>query len=125
MSSNRSWIFLGNPNRFDVDAYLERQRRIMWTVNPRRAIDVGDRAFMWRADGKQKGTGGVVAVGWVEAKPEMLPDDAPNLWRSTPLEPFLGNALRIRITLDDVRLTPQEGMLLRLNLETVPELSGL
>jgi hypothetical protein len=125
MSIYRSWIFQGNPKTFDVDTYLRTRRTIHWTVKPLRHIEPGDRAFIWRADGFDRGSGGIVAIGWVTSRPEVGPDDAPHLWRRRLPEVVNTEALRVPIALDEVRLTPQSGMLLRTDLEHSPDLAGL
>ena len=44
-----AWLFQGNPDRFDVDAYLRADRHVYWTVaRHENDIAVGDRVFLWR-----------------------------------------------------------------------------
>lgn len=49
------WIFQGNPDRFDVDAYLAGGAdRITWQVSKYAdKIHIGDLAYLWRAAGKK------------------------------------------------------------------------
>jgi hypothetical protein len=102
-------IFQGNPKLFDVDSYL-RRTRIRWLVNQHRdAISPSDTAFIWRADGGRKGSGGLVVVGRVLTPPVEMEDDVPVLWAETPR---LRIATRVEIELDDVRLDPPSGMLI-------------
>lgn len=122
-----AWIFQGNPRRFPVDDYLRHHDgHILWTVKPpSRVMDAGDRAFVWRADGGRPGPGGVVAIGRVASAPAPGPDDAPDLWgdpASAPLDP---SEHRVRIDLEEVRLTRREGMLPRSELLRHPVLSRL
>ena len=120
-----AFIFQGNPKYFEIDTYLrECQGTVRWTVKPPRQIDTGDRAFIWRADGKRPGTGGIVAVGTVLSEPRPMPDDAPHLWKGEASAPDKSN-LRVEIQLDEIRLTPAEGMILRSELRTHPVLSDL
>ncbi len=125
-----AWIFQGNPKRFDIDRYLLQQfrstRELGWTV-PKSAqdqISVGDQAFMWRADGRVPQSGGLIAVGSVIASPSYLPGTVPSLW--TEDEPAAKDiALRVGIRLDELRPTPQQGMVLRVDLENDPVLRSL
>ena len=120
-----SWILQGNPKRFDVDSYLGRQTNIVWTVgntNMQRSIQKNDTVFIWRSDGFVRGSGGIVAKGLIVDTPKPLQDDAKELWTS---KEGLGTSNRVKILLMDVRLTTEEGMLLRANLEDDLELSNL
>ena len=86
------WIFQGNPDEFDVDAYLTEQDNILWSVRQHREkIHTGDRVLIWRS-GK---IGGVVAVCTVESDPALQPDDAPDKWKKTGGEPDLRCRLKI------------------------------
>jgi hypothetical protein len=81
-----AWIFQGNPDTFDMDAYLARGlNRISWTVTKHQAeIRSGDRVFLWRAPGRRPGTvSGVVALCTVLSDPWMGEDDSAgqDLWR--------------------------------------------
>ena len=122
-----AWIFQGNPKLFDVDRYLMQHRHkneIVWTVRPKRRIERGDRAFIWRADGGVKFSGGLVAVGRVLSAPEFITDDAPELWRAGEQDATQPE-WQVRIHLDEIRLTERKGMLRRVDLEKDPVLSGL
>jgi hypothetical protein len=51
-----TWIFQGNPDRFDVDAYLATwPNPVFWLVT-RQANEMllGDRVFLWRNEGPAK-----------------------------------------------------------------------
>jgi hypothetical protein len=81
-----TWIFQGNPDRFDLDTYLSCARKIVWLVRQKHfAGDMrrGDRVFIWRASGKAKATAGVVASGWLTDSPtERLEDlKGADLWK--------------------------------------------
>jgi hypothetical protein len=98
-----AWLFQANPNSFDVDVYLSRARLITWTVNQKRfetAMEPGDRVFIWRAGGKQRGSAGIVASGWLTERPRIQEDDAAalDLWK----KPQPRAALRVRIRIDRV-----------------------
>ena len=65
----QTWIFQGNPDQFDLDAYLATApTQLFWLVT-RYAdqIAVGDRAFIWRTQGGAKAMAGVIAEATVVA----------------------------------------------------------
>jgi hypothetical protein len=108
-----AWIFQGNPKRFDIDDYLCRYSFIYWSApTNQREFEVGDRVFIWRSGE----ISGVVAIGTVKElpaprsnvkTPEALGDD---LWVSQQDEP---SEIKVGIQVEEVRLTPEEGMLAR------------
>jgi hypothetical protein len=137
-----AWIFQGNPMRFDVDAYLWEAAKgsgdITWTVpdSARDQIRVGDLAFMWRSDGRKRGSGGLVAVGKVRSAPALSLGDKRPLYdydepgaskerQEKTREMAEGIHLRVRIHLDEIRLLPEKGMLDRLELEADSRLGQL
>jgi len=115
-----SWIFQGNPNRFDIDDYLSRYSYIYWSApTNQKEFEVGDRAFIWRS-GVQAG---LVAIGIVKEKPalrkdvkiqEALGDD---LWVSQLDEP---SEMKVGIEIEDVRLTDEEGFISRDKVKSNP-----
>lgn len=115
-----AWILQGNPKRFDIDDYLTRYPFVYWSapIN-QKEFSIGDRIFIWRSGE----SAGVVAIGYLQelpAKrsevnmPSALGDD---LWVSEPAESF---ETKVGIKLDEVRLTPEEGMLERSLLKNHP-----
>jgi hypothetical protein len=99
-----TWIFQGNPDRFDVDTYLARARQILWLVGQKylaAEMHGGDRMFLWRASGHSKVPSGIVASGWLVEAPKVQPDDnwSRDLWKG-PVK--AGEALRVRIDVDRV-----------------------
>lgn len=79
------WIFQGNPDRFDIDTYLSRTSKIVWSVRQKNYAPKmlpGDEVFLWRASGKKKAVSGVVAFGHIIEPPQMRPDDSfsKGLW---------------------------------------------
>jgi len=116
-----AWILQGNPNRFDIDGYLPNSPFIYWRA-PRQQgeFSVGDRAFLWRAGE----SAGVVAVGRIRelptarrsvSRPDALGDA---LWASAPADP---SEAVVGVDIEEVRLTPAEGMLGREALKNHPE----
>lgn len=58
-----TWIFQGNPEIFDIDNYVENRRYIWWALRQkgyRDTIKINDVVFLWRADGKERRTGGIL-----------------------------------------------------------------
>ena len=85
MDEQRTWIFQGNPKRYDVRAALEELPTITWLVNQyRKQVRAGDAVFMWQA-----GTNaGVIATAEILTDPapipaRLRPDDA---WYAQPDE---------------------------------------
>jgi hypothetical protein len=116
-------IFQGNPREFNIDQYLSSRRRIRWLVNQQwREINAGDIAFIWRSNGTRPGSGGLVAVGRVLTPPVDMEDDVPGLWTEPPRARI---ALRVEIELEEVRLDPHAGMLLRSDLKHDARLSDM
>ena len=120
-----TWIFQVNPKFFDIDPYLRNNKKIIWEIKQRYLADdilVGDKVYIWRANGNVPDLGGVVGVGRIMSLPEDLEDDAPELWiQESPIFPLLC----VRIEMDEVRLTPEAGMLKRSFLKTNPVLKDM
>ena len=58
-----SYLFQGNPDRFDIDGYLQaavdQDRDISWSVKQHKnIIQPGDTVFLWRAAGRDKNDSG-------------------------------------------------------------------
>ena len=69
----KTWIFQGNPKKFNVDDYLLENSEIWWSIRQKHFVDkikVGDEVFIWRSDGTEKGTGGIVAKTIVLKAPQ-------------------------------------------------------
>lgn len=72
-----TWIFQGNPTKFNVDDYLLENENIWWSIRQQHLaehIKLGDEVFIWRSDGGSKGSGGIVA----KTKVITLPQDYTN-----------------------------------------------
>ncbi len=101
----RTWIFQGNPDGFDLDAYLvTRPAKFLWLVT-RHAdeIGVGDRVYIWRTQGRHKAVAGVIAEAQIvtPATPQPESPDAVRFWRVGARE---ANAILTRATLRLVRI---------------------
>jgi len=70
-----TWLFQGNPARFDIDSYLgEAIDEIRWTVvQYANEIAIGDTVFIWKSKGADRDNAGIVAecqaltVPWFDA----------------------------------------------------------
>ena len=72
-----TWIFQGNPTRFNVDDFLLENKYIWWSIRQQHLaehVKLGDVVFIWRSDGGDKGSGGIVA----KTKVITLPQDYTN-----------------------------------------------
>ncbi len=120
------WIFQGNPDFFMIDRYLRRKHIIKWTVRPEAwcfKMKLGDIAFLWRYNSHNIDDGGVIAVGCIMHTEFSVGADAPDLWVK-PSEDFFPAKCAI-IAIDEYRLTPNDGMLLRSTLTKHPLLKDL
>lgn len=120
-----SWIFQGNPDLFRIDEYLRTRKHIVWAIRQRRFIQdisAGDEIYVWRSNGHDRGTGGIVARGTIASTPRNLPDDAPELWIG-PQAPLWDS--RVEVLLDEVRLTEEQGMITRTELLNDPRLDSM
>jgi 5-methylcytosine-specific restriction endonuclease McrA len=81
----QTWIFQGNPDKFDLDAYLGTSpTQLPWLVTRyAQQIAVGDRVFIWRTQGSAKAVAGVIAEATVVAPAMPRPEsaDAASFWR--------------------------------------------
>lgn len=110
-------VLQGHADRFDIDNYLLQHDYVYWRA-PRLSdeMKIGTDVFIWRA-GQQAG---VIAHGKVAERPcEMeavqRPEDlGEDLWKNERDAP---STIKVGIAIDDFRLSPDEGMLLRSDLE--------
>jgi len=108
-----TWLFRGNPRDFDMNAYLQPHRDLQWYVRQHLLIPdmhIGDPVYIWRSNGDSPGTGGIVARGILSGPALVRPDNNFVTWLRRKPVPFVPTVL---IRLDDIRLTPRAGCLLR------------
>jgi len=108
-----TWLFRGNPKDFDVNTYLQAHRDIRWYVHQQLLIPemhLGDPVYIWRSDGGFPGTGGIVAHGFLSGPAVVRPDSDFVCWLRKKPDVSIPTVL---VRLDDVRLTPRSGCLLR------------
>lgn len=120
------WIFQANPDRFNIDKYIDENTNIVWTVRQRHFLETiqpGDEVFMWRAAGKKKAVSGVVARGVILDIPKKMPDDeaSKECW-IVPPESLID--WRVPITLHEKCLSPKT-VIKREWLQDDPILSGI
>ena len=127
-----AWLCQGNErDRFPISEYLRigynRKEEIQWLIGKdSMPIRAGERVFMWRTEGGRPGTGGVVAIGSVSRVPHQAQNDVPEMWYDSEDPGATDSHLwRIRMLLEEVRLTPDAGMVRRVDLKGDPDLRDL
>jgi hypothetical protein len=124
-----AWIFQGNPDRFDIDGYLQNLGLIYWSVTKfEDQINLGDSVFIWRAKGHKEGISGIIAKAVVIEKPCPQNEVSHPERRSESLwvkpENDVSN-IKAGLALEDVRLTPDVGMLTLEQIISIPALAQL
>ena len=126
-----TWIFQGNPDKFNIDDYLQKTQKIYWSVTfpkHQRELAIGDHVYLWRAKGSQKAISGIVAFGIVdeECKPRNEVNDSlalyDDLWEESYEE---ASEIKAGVTIVNLRLSPNDGMLTSELLKNDPILSNL
>jgi|GEM_PF-5623793 len=115
------WILQSNAARIDVASYYRPGALILHGVRryPDR-IAVGESVFLWRASGGTRHRAGIVALATVLELAELRAHDAPVACLDHKVRlPKLRAVLRV----DEVRFTPDEGMILREDVRRVPEMA--
>nr|WP_280159444.1 EVE domain-containing protein [Priestia megaterium]MDH3141984.1 EVE domain-containing protein [Priestia megaterium] len=120
-----TWIFQGNPKVFDIDTYIKNHKYIWWSLRQEHFLDkieLDDEVFLWRSDGNNRGTGGILAKARVISLPEERTNDetAQNYWYTDEWEnPYLA----VKLEVLQVRL--EDGFISRLSLLEHPVLKEL
>ena len=114
------WIFQGNPkhqNRdgtfFDVTNYVLENEVVTWGVRQQNFKDVmqlGDPVFIWRADGFEKGSGGIIAHGEISSAVRFDEEE----------EVYV-----VDVKINECKVSKEAGMLLRTELSQDINLSKL
>ncbi|AZU64999.1 hypothetical protein CHR53_15540 [Neobacillus mesonae] len=115
-SHNNTWIFQGNPTIFDIDKYVANNIYIWWSLRQEHfanTIAINDEVFLWRSDGGNRGTGGILAKARVVGLPKDRTDDenAKEYWHSDDWE---NSYLVVKLEVLEVRI--EEGFISRLSL---------
>jgi hypothetical protein len=106
-----TWIFQGNPDEFEVDAYVRSTSRIRWSVRQQHLapkMSIGDVVYIWRSAGRERRSYGMIAEATIIGLPSVLPEDpaAVHLWRNPR-----HTGPRLRVKLDLVRVIQNEHQL--------------
>ncbi|OHY76653.1 HNH endonuclease [Priestia aryabhattai] len=103
-----TWIFQGNPKVFDINSYIKNHKYIWWSLRQEHFLDkieLDDEVFLWRSDGNNRGTGGILAKARVISLPEERTNDetSQNYWYTDEWEnPYLAVKLEVlQVRLED------------------------
>ena len=124
-----TWIFQGNPDKFNIDEYLRRTKDIYWSVTQpkhQNEIKIDDLVYIWRAKGSKNAISGIVAFGVVieEGKPREEVKNKLVLYDELWQEDFReASQIKAGIKLKEIRLTPEDGMITSEIFEQDPTLS--
>ncbi|MDN4525957.1 AAA family ATPase [Fictibacillus fluitans] len=105
------WLFQGNPKVYNFDNSLKNESVVKWSIRQKHFIEeikIGDKVFIWRSDGGKKNSGGVVALCEIISDPHSVEED-----------------MMVDLRVLEFRLSESENMLLRYQLEDIPETRGL
>ena len=111
------WLFQGNPDQFDIDVYLQKTKKIYWSVSVKKyqqEISIGDIVFLWRAQGKNKAISGVVAKSTVieECKLKNKLNNPINLYDELWMpESVEKSEYKVGLLVETFRLQPINNML--------------
>lgn len=120
MRSMKYWIFQGNPKHqnedgtyFDVTKYVLEKDIVTWGIRQKHYVDeisLDDEVFIWRADGFEKGSGGIIAKGKICS--DVRFDDTEKVYQ-------------VDIQVLERKVTEKAGMILRAELKEDIELGTL
>ncbi len=117
------WIFQGNPKRFtidqtkypnvhDINDYVAEGKVIDWNIRQKHFLNdikTGDQVFIWRSDGEERDSGGIIALTKVVTDPIYREGEIPS----------------VRLKVKESRPTKSDGMLFRHMLRELPETRNL
>lgn len=119
------WIFQSNPKYFYVDTYIKDNKIIFWTLRQEHFkdnINIGDIVYIWRSDGANPGTGGIIAKCKVIDLPtNQAFDDAEDLW----IDKLKKGKWYVNIKILEFRLTAVQHMLKRTDLKKDSKINSL
>ena len=97
-----SWIFQGNPDRFNMDKYIGSNDEILWQIRQKHLANrmhQGDEVFIWRAAGSRGAVAGVVCQARMVELPRVQSEDlaSQGLWTGDEGE---GDRLRVRLRIE-------------------------
>ncbi len=124
----RTWILQGRVDKYNIKDYLKKHIGgiIRWKVREHyKEMSIGDSVFIWRASGGNKDVvRGIIAKGKIVYGPALLCDDDKEKWLPGN-EHNANKQKRVEIKLQEVRLSPSEGMLTYSMLKNIQELSTM
>jgi len=106
-----------------VKAYLPEHKRIFWTIRQKYFVghtSIGDVVYIWRSDGDDKGTGGIIAKCTIEGPEEWVTEWDNKYWK---VEPNSNGGWGVPLDINELRL--KRGMILRTDLVQDPLLKNL
>ncbi len=121
----QTWIFQANPDRFDIDRFLdEGPDETLWLVRRQgHQMQIGDQVFVWRSAGKGRGISGIVAeCRMIETPRDQTDHPSERRFWSDPQE---ADTKQSRVRLRIHRVAHKKGMLQRHWLEDDPIASEL
>ncbi len=99
-----TWIFQCNPDIFDVDKLLnDGVNAVLFAANQNaNRMQVGDRVYIWRSQGKDKAVAGIVAKGVLLDRPSVREDDSAGrkYWRDS--KNATAQTSRVSLRIDEV-----------------------
>ncbi|WP_409304704.1 EVE domain-containing protein [Peribacillus sp. SCS-155] len=121
----KTWIFQGNPKVFDIDNYVKNNKYIWWSLRQEHfesQINIDDVVFLWRSDGGNRGTGGILAKTRVVELPanHTESEETQNYWYTDDWD---NDYLAVKLEVQEVRL--ENGFVNRISIlehETLKEL---
>ncbi|MHA6252206.1 EVE domain-containing protein [Oceanobacillus sp. CAU 1775] len=120
-----TWIFQGNPKSFNVNDYLLENESIIWSIRQNHyadRIEVGDIVYIWRSDGNNRGSGGIVARTEVISMPKPYLKSNVNANSYWLVDMVEDNYLGVELKVHDVLV---DNGIYRSELEANVELSDL
>lgn len=120
----KTWIFQGNPNRFNVDEYLRENKDIVWSIRQEHYVKdilIGDTVYIWRSEAGRRGYGGIVARATVTGLPVSRKDVTSDYW----VTPSDANEVLPRVPMHVEELALEGNHLSREHLKKHPTLSDL
>ncbi len=111
------WIFQGNPKYYRITDYLRDRfatnKRILWSVKQhKKDIKIGDEVYIWRAKAGSAEVSGIVAKGKIISEPALTEEDGKE-YVLGEMSKIKNSGMRVKIELEEIRLTPAEGMIPR------------
>ncbi|MEG0772626.1 EVE domain-containing protein [Clostridium sp.] len=108
----KTWILQSNPKKCNIYQELFESDEIQWSISRyKQEISIGDKVFIWIAEGDRPGYGGIVAKGEITGV-KIVDINKPTHGSTT-------------VKIKELRLKEEEGALLRTKLKTIKELENL